>query len=221
MIALIVMTDGRRDCITQTMAALEANLVGPITRRIMHDDSGDPDHRDWLFNAYPNYEPWWSEQRLGFAGAYRSTWESLRFVPEPLIFSIEDDMVINRPVDVAAMAAVLDANPHLVQMALRRQPWNPVEVAAGGVVEVNPASYQEQTNGTDVWLEHRLFFSTNCSLYRRGLIMDRDWPDGADSEGRFGIDLFQDPVVRAGYWGSWDSGEWINHIGTQRAGHGY
>ena len=54
------------------------------------------------------------------------------------------------------------------------------------------------------------------------------WPDGAESEGRFGIGLRTDGFdsvpgarVRFGYWGGRLSGEWVHHIGHRRAGVGY
>lgn len=219
MIALIVMTDGRRDYLEQTIESFQ-NLEGPITRRIIHDDSGDAVYRDWMFNAYPDYEPWWSEKRLGFAGAYRSVWKDLQYGAEPYVFSIEDDMVIDRPVDLVAMLAVLEARPHLTQMALRRQAWNDTERTAGGVVETNPTAYQDCSDGDLEWLEHRLFWTTNASLFPRSLT-ERGWPEGAESEGRFGLDLFSDPTLRAGFWGGRYSTPWITHIGETRAGYGY
>lgn len=222
MIALIVMTDGRREYLTQTLAGIDANLVGPITTRVIYDDSGDADHRDWLLKTFPLYDVWWHHERLGFAGAYRSMWSSLRgYGREPFIFSIEDDIVITRPVNLLELATVLAGRPHLAQMALRRQPWNDTERAAGGVVEANPDGYQEMTNGPDTWLEHRLFWTTNASLYRRDLVDRYDWPEGPESEGHFSATLFADPVVRSGYWGARDSGAWVEHIGTERVGSGY
>jgi hypothetical protein len=118
------------------------------------------------------------------------------------------------------MAAVLNEQRHLVQLVLRRQPWNAEERAAGGIVEQHPDDYQDATDGTNYWLEHRRFFSTNPSLYHRSLLT-RSWPDGEHSEGMFTHDLLRDETLRFAFWGARDSGEWVTHIGRERVGTGY
>ena len=217
-VCLILMTDGRKDLLRRTVDSFQ-NLEGKVTRRIIHDDSGDLGYMEWLWETYPTYEVT-GGGRLGFAGAYKHAWESLVGVKERYVFSTEDDLIIERPVNLDDMAAVLDANPHIAQMALRRQAWNTAEEQAGGVVETNPDAYDDKYDGLDHWLEHRLFFTTNASLFRTELC-ERGWPEGAESEGRFSADLFTDPDVRCGYWGARTDPPWIRHVGNQRAGTGY
>lgn len=228
MIALLVMTDGRRDCIELTVASAREMLAGPITEMVIHDDSGDPEYAAWLdSDPFAFYDTpctvVHTPGRSGFGGAIRSAWNHLRLHSQaPYVFHLEDDFTFNRPVDLVAMISVLDANPHLVQLALRRQPWNEQERAAGGIVEQHPDDYTDVFEYGERWLEHRRFFTTNPSLYRRSLIEHHDWPDGAHSEGRFGINLLeQHPDWRFAYWGARDSGEWCTHIGRERVGTGY
>lgn len=223
MIVLLVITDGRRDCIEQTLASAEENLSGPIDRRIIYDDSGEAENRDWLRERFGDryivtHHP---DGRQGFGGAIRFMWQRLTDAPERFVFHLEDDFTFNRPVDLEAMATVLDCCPDLVQLALRRQPWNDRESAAGGVVECYPDAYEEIVDHAHRrWLEHRLFFTTNPSLYRRSLC-DAGWPNTAHSEGVFTHQLLTDPAVRFGFWGARSSGEWVTHIGHQRVGSGY
>lgn len=220
-ITLLVMTDGRADCLARSAASFD-RLRGPITTRVIHDDSGDPGYARHLEVTYPGYVVHSTAARSGFSGAYRSAWSWLRDNDRnPLIFSTEDDFVFTRDVDLVSMAEVLTLNPYLTQMALRRQPWNDAERAAGGIVEQHPDDYTDRGDDMDDWLEHRRFFTTNPSLVRRDLILDHDWPDGPESEGRFGIGLFADPAMRSAFWGARDSGEWVEHIGIQRVGTGY
>lgn len=225
MIVLLVMTDGRAECLERTIDSARLNLRGPITRAVMHDDSADADFAAWLDDRYPEFEHVHTGHRSGFGGAIRSAWHFLMRTAEAdacrYVFHLEDDFTFRRPVDLSLLSAVLGARPSLAQLALRRQPWNEDERAAGGIVEQHPEAYEEHRHGDLEWLEHRLFFTTNPSLYRRSLTW-RGWPDGAHSEGRFGWELFQDdPEARAGFWGALDSGEWVEHIGTTRAGTGY
>lgn len=226
MIALLVMTDGR-DHIFETLPTAEAFLVGPVSEVWIHDDSGDPERGEKLRRVFPHARVVQTAGRSGFGGAIRSAWDALRLGSSaPFVFHLEDDFRLFRIVELARMAEVLQLRPELVQLALRRQPWNAEELAAGGIVELHPGDFEDRTtrlhDGTEAeWLAHRRFFTTNPSLYRTDLL-GREWPDGAHSEGRFSIELFaSNPDRVAGYWGSRSSGEWCEHIGHQRVGTGY
>lgn len=217
-IALIVMTDGR-DTITETIRSFDERVTGPVTHRVIHDDSGDESHRRHLIELFPGFRVI-GGNRSGFGGAIIRAWRHLRTVPVDWVFHLEDDFTFNRPVALGDIAEVMTANPHIAQMALRRQPWNAEERSAGGVVELNPDRYEDRIDGCHEWLEHRSFFTTNPSLYRRSLC-DIGWPKGNESEGRFTAKLIADPEIRFGYWGSRQSGEWVTHIGEERRGRGY
>lgn len=222
MIALLVMTDGRRECIEQTVDAFGDLAVGRISERWIHDDSGDPTYRAWLDDTFPTFRIISTPGRSGFGGAIRSAWEMLRLASTaPFVFHLEDDFVLRRPLDLDRLASCLNRHPNVVQLALRRQPWSEHERAAGGVVEQHPAAYTDRTDGLDEWLEHRLFFTTNPSLYRRSLVLREEWPTGNQSEGRFSHALLGDADLRFAYYGSRASGEWVEHIGHKRNGTGY
>jgi hypothetical protein len=230
-VALLVMTDGRDDELTRAIESASVNLDGPVTRWYVHDDTGDEAHRAWVGLRWPFVDQIGAGPRRGFGGAIAYAWSVLAVREDiEFVFHLEDDFVFSRPVDLAAMASALAENSHLAQLALRRQPWNAAESAAGGIVEQHPESYHEISGGADgwSWLEHRRFWTTNPCLYRRELCAV-GWPAGRHSEGHFGIGLFRDGLpwgvpggqVRAAFWGARDSGEWVEHIGHQRVGTGY
>lgn len=221
MIALLVMTDGR-ETIHDTLASWRANVSGPVSEWWIHDDTGDPAHAAELRGRYPEFEVVETAGRSGFGGAIRNAWATLRAGSgAPFVFHLEDDFTFNRPVDLGNLVEVLNTCPHLQQLAFRRQPWNDAERAAGGIIEQHPGDYCACLLRPGVeWLEHRRFFTTNPSLYRRELLA-RDWPEGAQSEGRFGVELFADPLKFAGYWGPRHSPPWVHHIGNVRHGIGY
>ena len=224
-ILLAVFTDGRRDCIAETIPSALANLSGLSGTGLIFDDSGDPVYREWLRRSFAidNFHVISPPVRRGFARNIRDAWRTLSgdfFAQFDYVWHAEDDVTYNRPVDVAAMVDVLRIRSHLHQMALRRQPWNDSEREAGGIIEQHPDDYAEIRDGEQVWLQHRRHFTTQPSLYRRSLCA-RGWPTGPESEGRFGIELFRDPAAKCGYWGARDSGEWVTHIGRDRVGTGY
>lgn len=222
MICLLVFTDGR-DHIYETIPSALAHLHGPINRRVIYDDSGDALNRSRLHDAFPTFVIAHSpEGRLGFGGAIRFMWRYLAaWGEQPFVFHLEDDFTFSRDVDLEAMASVLEKNPHLVQMALRRQAWNDAERAAGGVVEVSPTDYVDCFDGANDWLEHNKFWTTNPSLYRR-VVCSQGWPEDPHSEGKMGAQLRAiSTYVRFGYWGARASGAWVEHIGRERVGLGY
>lgn len=218
-ITLMVVTDGRRECLEQTLATFYWHIDPThIGRRVVVNDCPDPAYEKWLDTLGFDHHVRPLGQRRGFAGAIAAGWNAIG--DTDFVFHLEDDFLMNRDIDLAALAGVLDRNPHLAQMALRRQPWNETEAAAGGVVEVMPDAYQDCTDGTHHWLEHRVFFTTNPSLYRRSLV-DRGWPLVEHSEGIFSHHLFADPDLRSGYWGRRTDKPWVHHIGVMRAGVGF
>lgn len=229
MIAVLIVTDGRRDCITRTIPSAADQLRGDIGEWWVYDDSGDPANREWLTEMWPNLRHIFHvDGRQGFGGAIRYAWNVIREQSEcDHVFHLEDDFTFNREVPLGDLAEILDSHPEVCQMALRRQPWNQEEIDAGGVVEVRPEEFLDMSrwlgHGHVVdWLEHRLFWTTNPGLFRRDLLDRFDWPDAPHSEGLFTrMLLAADPENRFGYWGARDSGEWVKHIGAQRVGTGY
>lgn len=222
MIAILVMTDGR-DTIEQTIPSAEQQLSGTISERWIHDDTGNEQNARRLERRFPEWTVIRSSGRSGFGGAIDNAWRILRAKSSArFVFHLEDDFTFPRPIKLGDLGAILDAHHHLAQVALRRQPWNADELAAGGIVEQHPADYTEVTDPTTglSWLEHRRFFTTNPSLYRAEL-MARRWPRCPSSEGMFSIELFTDPATRSAFLGARSSGESCHHIGTTRVGSGY
>ena len=228
-VALLVMTDGRDDYLVHCLASVAERVRGPISEWWMFDDTGDRAYRARLADRYPRFTHINGGRRQGFGGAIRYAWERLRADSDAdYVFHVEQDFTFSREVDLSEMAEVLDEQPHLVQLALRRQAWSADEHAAGGVVQRHPEAYRETGDERGRrWLEHRLFFTTNPSLYRRSLC-GAGWPTGEKSEGMFSVRLCETGLpgvapadLRFGYWGAFDSGEWVHHIGRSRARGGY
>jgi hypothetical protein len=228
-IAVLVMTDGRLDYLTRTVESFTAKLGGPVTEWWMHDDTGDPDHQAYLRATYPEFTHIQHDQRLGFSAAIGAAWSVLSgHSKADYVFHLEQDFTLNRALDLGELADVLRDQPHLAQLALRRQPWSEPERAAGGIVEMNPGAYVEQTDPAGrSWLEHDQWFTTNPCLYRRTLT-GTTWPVLRHSEQWFTLRLravgtpeIGPDQVRFGYWGARDSTPWVEHIGHDRVGQGY
>lgn len=219
MITLAVVTDGR-DHIYETIPSALEHLKGPITRKVIYDDSGDPINLARLRAAFPTFDVFQHPHgRQGFGGAIRFMWRLLAQGTNPYVMHLEDDFLFNRNIDLIGMADLLHRRSDIAQVVLRRQPWNAEERAAGGVVEQHPDDYTDEECGPDRYLTHRRFFSTNPCLYRRSLCF-AGWPEDPHSEGKFGAQLRADGFSFA-FWEGRDDGPAVEHIGRERVGTGY
>lgn len=229
-IALLVMTDGRDEYLERCMGSIY-HLDGRISEWWIHDDTGDDGYRAGLVRRYQGWRHIGEGPRRGCAGAYQHAWRSIRDGSSArFVCLVEQDFEFIRTVDLHAMCGLLDDHPELVQVALRRQPWNDVEAAAGGIVESHPDWYEDKSDGLREWLEHSAFFTTNPCVFRRSL-MNIPWPrhtPGCYSEGtyhqmikRLGTIETPGPETRYAYWGNRCSGVWTHHIGHKRVGKDY
>lgn len=217
-IALLVITDGRKEYIHKTIESASLNLEGPMGPMFMFDDSGEELHRRWLRINFPNFELIYKPIRQGAGGAINSAWEHIKQYDFDYVFHLEDDFTFNRKIPLNDMIRVLENNSNVFQMALRRQAWNNNEIEAGGVIEQWPDKFHQQ----DGWISHRMFFTTNPSVYRKLLIETRDYPDIKDSEGHFTVSIKEsDPDNLFGYWGQKTDAPWVTHIGSLRKGSMY
>lgn len=241
-VAVVIVSDGRDEYLAECVKSLGMLMEGydfKISERWLHDDTGNEEYRKELASRYPQFVHINGGERQGCAGAFQSVWRQLRVHTRAThIFLIEQDFVFLRRINLYQMEWLLRWNPHLAQVALRRQAWNPEEKFSGGVVELHPDWYEDKShtdryNDPDnflQWLEHSAFFTTNPSLFRSTLL-SVPWP--AHQEGTYSESLFHRHLilhgtpevpgdrVRYAYWGARNSGTWVEHIGHQRVGMGY
>lgn len=199
-VALLLIDDGREDYLRRCIRSL-APIMGVFDRVVQIDD---PDHE------------------LGFAGAIQAGWDQVLETDCELVFHVESDFVFCEPPELERMA-VLARCSRLAQVALKRQAWNERERAAGGIIEADPDDFVEREIRTATWtaafVEHRRFFTTNPSLYRRE-IAERGWPQVSESEGVFTHRLLDEGFSFA-LWGGKHDPPRVEHVGAVRTGTGY
>lgn len=168
MIALAVTTDGRREYLERAVNSLRAQLRPWPHRKVMVDDSGDVDQARWLARRYLTFIHRAHPTRQGCAATIEDAWRlAIRSPFVKYVFHAEDDFVYTQPIDLTRMAAILNLNPTLAQVALKRQPVNDLERGAGGFMQTRPAETWQQRDG---WIEHQLNFTANPSLIPRHAI---------------------------------------------------
>lgn len=216
MVTLLVMTNGRKAYLEKTLKSLD-KLQGNITRRLIHDDSGNPDYQAWLktlgFNTY-------FTDRVGFTKAMISAWQQVDTDENDFVFHLEDDFVFLETVNLDDMANVL-REQNLAQIVLLRQPIGQRHLIKGGIIDSHPERYEEKTDGYNFWVEHRVYFSCNPMLYHKSLFRKQPWPDTTYSERSYKKMLFSDPNNRCAFWGKRNDPPKVYHIGEVRTGFGY
>lgn len=235
---LLVVTDGRQKYMEPTMEWAERNLRGEMTGIIV-DDSADPSYGIWLGYQYPGFWINSSPGKQGMAKTVAQGWELALQVPDmEYVFHLEEDFIINHPIILDHLIALLEEYPNLAQVVLQRQPWNPEEVGRGSIFDNDedwvvhahtwdqevPKNVQEaveegvpnplaasEGKRTEWWVQHQRIFSLNpCLIPRR--IIEMGWPAGNEAQ-------MTDNVKAAGYemafWGSKDE-QAVTHIGQDR-----
>lgn len=226
-VCLLVTTDGRRDLLASTIASLEAVLAATgadtaVTRKVMVDDSGDAEYRRAVAAYFTDFElltP--AEERVGQGRMLAYTFDALATLDEEYVFLSEDDYWY-RDLPLVELVELLDTYPHLLQVALLRQPWFRRERAAGSVYAAHPGAYTEVGDARGrVWCEQTRHWTWNPCLFRASLLRD-GYIDGERHEKRFGERLLAaNPDARFAYWGALDDPPRVEHRGHERAGTGY
>ncbi|GMU51005.1 MAG: hypothetical protein AMXMBFR33_01510 [Candidatus Xenobia bacterium] len=220
-VTVVVHTDRRREYIARAVPSLVEQVRGPIVRRVFYDDSGDAAYKQWLMEQFGRFGFYvvGPAERLGYTGSMRAMWSYLRRrCNSGYVFQTEDDFTFDVPIDLDRMIDILQDQPHLSQLALLRHPYYPRELAAGSIIAEHPEAYTKCEVDGARWLEHRLYWTCNPSLFRRSLC-ETPWPDVKSSERGYTDVLNRDPANRMAYWGHGE--ELVTHIGAERAGNNY
>jgi hypothetical protein len=152
------------------------------------------------------------DHKLGLAGAVNAAWDWGRDLDVDYLFHVEEDFEFVTPIDVPKMQTVLDRNPRLAQLVLKRQPWSPPEHAAGGIIEQNPDAYTDRTSQGIEWVEHTQIFSLNPCLIPRSTL-ERGWPGG--NEAQFTTEAVADGLT-FGFYGARTDTPRVIHVGIER-----
>jgi glycosyltransferase involved in cell wall biosynthesis len=154
------------------------------------------------------------DHRLGLAGAVNAAWDWARERDVDYLLHIEEDFVFHTPIDVWDMVEILEQNPHVAQVCLKRQadPRTP-EAVAGGIIECNPDDYTDRSTNGIAWVEHKRCFSLNPCLIPRK-ILERGWPEG--NEAQFTTEAVANGMSFA-FLGTKADPPRVEHVGWERS----
>lgn len=234
---------GRTDYTRRTLAAYGEFLTPAPSEVFVYDDGGQLDLEAVWPDAWADVPRALASHptRLGRCAAHAKLWEYAAASEHEHVWVVEDDILLLRPLALHNLAALLDAEPNLVQVALVRCPWGG-EIPFGGYIPMRAAlghdwyerrsTFQYQSGDpvldhygqpcTFEWIASTVDWTSSPALLRTSLAREVEWPASAGCEGTLGPRIqavYPDAV--SGYWG-WAE-PWCSHIGMERVagGHGY
>jgi hypothetical protein len=208
-VALVVITDGRQDFLSESIRSIDINFP-PFAQQYIVDDSGDPEYWDWLDDTFGGpFTIFHHPTRQGCSRAVSTGW--LAASECDYVWHAEDDFTYNEHVDLEPMIAILDANPYLAQLALKRQPHGPVESAAGDLMAVEPSRWEDHEGFCDT----DLIFTFNPCLIPKDVIAVALADPSPRTEPEVTSCLLAQGY-RFGYLGQTTDPPRITHIGERR-----
>lgn len=227
---LAVLTCGRPEYLTPTLATY-AEFLHPKPTAVYAWDDGLRTPRE-AFAPFSEVERFVIEgesKRIGRCSGHAHLWQAARkpeFSDIDWLFTIEDDVVLLRPLNLFHMAEVLEHEPTLEQLALVRCPWG-AEIEHGGYIPMFRDRYtRRETHVAGScpahWISSTIDWTSSPALLPASLPREIEWPGGSGCELELGPRIMAlRPNAVSGYWG-WGECQ-AAHVGMERAegSHGY
>lgn len=225
-----ILGNGRKGYLERTIASWESNLIGDVEHKIIFDDSGDAKYVDWLNKSFGDrfkIVPI-SAESVGQTAALGFIFRYIKELDVDYVLQLEEDWMLNRPLDLSRIATVLEDNPNVLQMRIPRVVW----YAPYHVADINHGSSllhyvnlprtktKIRNNDQDSWYEWRgnfYFWSHNPNVFSKK-ILDESYESITDEyhEQTFGLLLMKKyPKGLSGFWAKNPYDAYVNHIGIR------
>jgi len=167
------------------------------------------------------------KQRVGCCSGHARLWQAARrpeFSDIDWLFTVEDDIVLLRPLNLHHMAEVLQAEPTLEQLALVRCPWG-AEIEHGGYIRMFPYRYTRRETHVGGscpahWISSTVDWASSPALMPASLPREIERPDDPGCETALGPRIMAlRPEAVSGYFGLGEP--WVAHLGMQRVEGGF
>jgi len=225
---LAVLTCGRPEYLRRTLAAYAQFLHPKPTAVYVWDDGlQTPTDAYRAFAEVDRFVVEGEKRRIGRCSGHAHLWQAARrpeFSDIDWLFTVEDDIVLLRPLNLYHMAEVLLAEPTLEQLALVRCPWG-AEVEHGGYIPMFPDRYTRRETHVDGscparWTSSTIDWTSSPALLPASLPREIEWPGGSGCELKLGPRIMAlRPDAVSGYFGLGEP--WVAHLGMQRVEGGF
>jgi len=209
------LTCGRKEYLDETIASWETLSDISQRKKIILDDSADPEYRSIISSQYPDYEVIsLAEENLGYMKAYNYAFKYLYKTDYEFILWVEEDQKLLVEIDISDMVRILKSNK-LIQLSTIRKPFFYDELNYKSVIDylVDLGWPLVQHDG---FITHSSMWGNPPSVFKRS-ILEAHYPDSGEEitvETRFGnklLSLF--PGQTFGFYGKMDDEPQSEHIG--------
>jgi len=226
-ICRVIFSTNRIEYLTRTLKSqLYLNWEGCEVDSVFIDDY--PMGRDDLFidtlvRKYGYNQVYLHQENLGLSVTWTEFWNLIRDKDYDYVWHQEDDVEILEPIKILDLVALLQQDPGLSQIVLKRQKWygNELETAARDNDRIFQ-NYRYEFEKVD--------FSPMASLYSLDRVKfpysafykknfpQTNWGDINFNEGMVGKALFMELGLRSGHLKNSNGQNLINHIGEYFTG---
>lgn len=230
---VIILSHRKMEFLPDCIDRFRRNPHGGITDVIVVDDSGDPEHHDWLDRQGIQFsvsDP--RSRNVGYLQSMNVVWTCASRIADERgldhVLLWEEDFWLTKPFDFRPLPEILRHAPHLAQINLQRQAVYRIERRFGYLESHQRRGYdltRMATNGHP-WIKRRTPFTTNPGLIRRE-VLDIDWPTRQQAdEAPGGAEPAMSTVLESlgwhfGWYGDWNHPD-VKHVGTaMKTGKGY
>lgn len=228
-LTLFILGNGRSGYLDHTIRSWKENLITEPEFQIIFDDSGDKDYIKYLNDRYGSafrIVPV-AEGSVGQQKALSFIFNYLKKIDTDFYLQLEEDWVLNRPLELSGITDVLSDNPNILQMRIPRTIWytekHYFDLMYGGHMswqkEGKPGGLVERSDGYCSWFEKRstsYFWSHNPNVFGKQ-ILNYKYPESRgniDHEQLFGLNLLKkSPKHVIGYWAQNLFDTYVTHIG--------
>jgi hypothetical protein len=220
---LFILGNGRKGYLERTVASWEANLLTKPKYKYIFDDSGDARHVRWLNDKFGNDYTIVAigNTAMGQSYALNKIFGIIKDLDVDYVLEIEEDWMLNRPLDVKEIMDVMNDNPHMVQMRIPRvvwyAPYHVLDINAGSIMQHHlniPGTIGKKMDRWYEWRGSFYFWSHNPNVFNKS-ICDKAYSASGDHELEFGKRLLEDPDATSGFWATNPYDAYITHIGIR------
>lgn len=202
-------------------------MTPDVQGTIISDDSQNPVFAEYLDASFDhsNCVIGHHATKTGLCASIDWAWKQLPDKCE-LVQHLEDDFILDRPVNLEHIAYVLGRSHWISQIWLMRGPWYAAEREAGGIFAHRIPKYwtvrsmpgPEDINGWPLYFTEYMggrFWTHNPSLYPMWIVkrMKREYPKGPWCEEQM-AQWTWDQGLRSAFWGRPDEQPHAKHIGV-------
>lgn len=231
-----VIGNGRKGYLERTIASWEFNLADKPKYKVIFDDSGNSEYRDWLNKKFGNKFEIFpiSDINVGHNVATNIIFDYIRNLDIDYVLQVEEDWILNRELNVAEIIKTMDYNPDILQMRIPRTAWYSDgyfdDIKSGSLVlrYINDlgSQYSFLDNRWYKIRNYNYFWSHNPCIFNKKIAYENygDLEIYKDKyihnkenfyhEYNFGIYLFNKyPNSSFGYWAKNPFDSYVTHIG--------